>query len=172
MFKKTFTASKLKEEINNNNNNNNNKEDVTRTKTDKLTFQRKNIINKTVKVKNDRRMSKIILNPKTYHFFDNGRKQFYGNDEKLNMPLFSESTLDLIGENIKSTSLALNNPKMFYTNYFNKVVEADTNERKTFSFKLKEIEKMIHNGKNKSLFNNLDIDENNSSINNSDKKSK
>ena len=47
-------------------------------------------------------------------------------------------------------------------NYFNKVFEADTNERRKVSFNLKENEKMIHNGKNyKFLFKNLDIDKNN-----------
>ena len=171
IFKKTFTSSKLKNEINNNNNN---KDDVIRAKTDKLNFQRKNIVHKTVKVKSDRRMSKIILNPRTSHFVDSGRKQLYGNDEKKNVPLFSEDTLDLIGQNIKSTSLALNNPKMFYTNYFNKFVEADTNEKKTFSFKLKEIEKIIQNGKNsKRHFSSFDMEENNSNNNNiNEKKSK
>ena len=58
--------------------------------------------------------------------------------------LFSEDTLDLIGQNIKSTSLALNNPKMFYQNYFNNFVNKEKRiPRKSVVIRLKDIEKII-----------------------------
>ena len=60
--------------------------------------------------------------------------------KKKNKPLFSEGTLNLIGKNIESSSLALNNPQLFYRNYFNKVVSDDNHEKKkNFSSKLKEM---------------------------------
>ena len=80
--------------------------------------------------------------------------------------MFSESTLNLIGKNIESSSLALNNPKMFYTNYFNNIVQNDSND---FSSKLKNIEKIIQNGqkKNASSIDLYDINKNNNEKKNS-----
>ena len=149
-LKKTFS---IRKEIENNN-----KEEIKQI----ATYQRKNIINNTVKEKNisDKRISKIILNPKINNFFEKKKTELFKSDEKKNMPLFSESTLNLIGKNIESSSLALNNPKMFYTNYFNNIVQNDTND---FSSKLKNIEKIIQNGqkKNASSIDLYDINKNN-----------
>ena len=69
------------------------------------------------------------------------------NEVKSNNKLFSSGKLTLIGNNITSSSLALNNPKEFYINYFNKVVSnVDSNDKNFVSSRLKEIEKIIHNG--------------------------
>jgi hypothetical protein len=57
----------------------------------------------------------------------------------------SKETLSLIGKNIESNSLALNNPKMFYQNYFSNVVQK-TSQRKSVVIRLKDLEKIIkHN---------------------------
>ena len=62
------------------------------------------------------------------------------------MHLFSERTLDIIGKNIERSSLALNNPQLFYRNYFTKVVDDNNEKKKNVSTKLKEIEKIIQKG--------------------------
>ena len=55
------------------------------------------------------------------------------------------STLNLIEKNIESNSLALNNPKMFYQNYFNNFVNREKKiaPRKSVVIRLKDIEKII-----------------------------
>ena len=54
------------------------------------------------------------------------------------------STLNLIEKNIESNSLALNNPKMFYQNYFNNFVNKEKRiPRKSVVIRLKDIEKII-----------------------------
>ena len=101
--------------------------------------------------------------------------------KKKNKPLFSEGTLNLIGKNIESSSLALNNPQLFYRNYFNKVVSDDNHEKKkNFSSKLKEIEKIIHSQKSRrdtkdtfdiNISNNLNNNEKTKNNDNIDKRS-
>ena len=105
-----------------------------------ITFKRKPTIFKTVKEKNNhKRISKLF-----YSKNDNDKKT--DKNEKKTMHLFSERTLDIIGKNIERSSLALNNPQLFYRNYFTKVVDDNNEKKKNVSTKLKEIEKIIQKG--------------------------
>ena len=123
--------------------------------------------NKSLKLKlnSEKKTGNLILNPRT-RLFDSQKKLDVTNNEKKNMPLFSEGTLDLIGKNIERSSLALNNPKIFYRNYFNQVVHADNERNKTVTSKLKEIEKIIQNGQKSKRQNNVDINNSNNNNNN------
>ena len=95
---------------------------------------------------NEKRFSKTILKSRQSVFFSD-KKLINQNEVKSNNKLFSSGKLTLIGNNITSSSLALNNPKEFYINYFNKVVSnVDSNDKNFVSSRLKEIEKIIHNG--------------------------
>ena len=138
----------------------NNKLDINYSKSNAFEPQRKSMTNKSLRLKlnSDKKTNNNILNPKT-KLFDSQKKT---DNEKKNMPLFSEGTLDLIGKNIESSSLALNNPNMFYRNYFNQVVHADNERNKTVTTKLKEIEKIIQNGQKSRRQNTiLEVNENN-----------
>ena len=73
-----------------------------------------------------------------------------GNNNKKENPTLNNnnkniSTLNLIEKNIESNSLALNNPKMFYQNYFNNFVNKEKKipPRKSVVIRLKDIEKII-----------------------------
>ena len=160
---------------------NESKENVNRTKSN-INFQRKSTINRTVKEKNyDKRISKKMNNIKINNKFMESEKKIDSKNEKKNKPLFSEGTLNLIGKNIESSSLALNNPQLFYRNYFNKVVSDDNHEKKkNFSSKLKEIEKIIHSQKSRrdtkdtfdiNISNNLNNNDKTKNNDNSDKRS-
>ena len=160
---------------------NESKENVNRTKSN-INFQRKSTINRTVKEKNyDKRKSKKMNNIKINNKFMESEKKIDSKNEKKNKPLFSEGTLNLIGKNIESSSLALNNPQLFYRNYFNKVVSDDNHEKKkNFSSKLKEIEKIIHSQKSRrdtkdtfdiNISNNLNNNDKTKNNDNSDKRS-
>ena len=138
--------------------------DIFHSKSNVYDVQRKSMTNKSLKLKlnSDKKSNNVILNPRTKMFDSQKKLDIYYNNEKKNMPLFSEGTLDLIGKNIESSSLALNNPNIFYRNYFNQVVHADNERNKTVTTKLKEIEKIIQNGqKSKRQSNYLDINDNN-----------
>ena len=98
-----------------------------------------------IKRNNEKRLSKLILKPKQPYFSD--KKGEIENDK--DMKLFSSGKLTLIGKNITSSSLALNNPKMFYINYFNKVVsntDYSNDKKNSVSSRLKEIGKIIYKG--------------------------
>ena len=142
-----------------------NKLDINYFKTNNI--ERKSMTNKSLKLKlnSEKKTGNLILNPRT-RLFDSQKKLDVTNNEKKNMPLFSEGTLDLIGKNIERSSLALNNPKIFYRNYFNQVVHADNERNKTVTSKLKEIEKIIQNGQKSKRQNNVDINNSNNNNNN------
>ena len=107
----------------------------------------KKLTEKQLKRNPEKRLSKLILQRKEPYFSNkNGENE---NEINKNMKLFSSGKLTLIGKNITSSSLALNNPKMFYINYFNKVVSNTdySNEPKnSVSSRLKEIGKIIYKG--------------------------
>ncbi len=107
----------------------------------------KKLTEKQLKRNPEKRLSKLILQRKGPYFSNkNGENE---NEINKNMKLFSSGKLTLIGKNITSSSLALNNPKMFYINYFNKVVSNTdySNEPKnSVSSRLKEIGKIIYKG--------------------------
>ena len=142
-----------------------NKLDINYFKTNNI--ERKSMTNKSLKLKlnSEKKTGNLILNPRT-KLFDSQKKLDVTNNEKKNMPLFSERTLDLIGKNIERSSLALNNPKIFYRNYFNQVVHADNERNKKVTSKLKEIEKIIQNGQKSKRQNNVDINNSNNNNNN------
>ena len=142
--------------------------DIFHSKSNVFDVQRKSMTNKSLKLKlnSDKKSNNVILNPRTKMFDSQKKLDIYYNNEKKNMPLFSEGTLDLIGKNIESSSLALNNPNIFYRNYFNQVVHADNERNKTVTTKLKEIEKIIQNGQKSKRQNNVDINNSNNNNNN------
>ena len=119
----------------------------------KMDFLRKENkgINKTFKEKSkSRRFSKMIIESDSQ--FNNNNEKTKENP-KMRTSIFpsnklietSKETLSLIGKNIESNSLALNNPKMFYQNYFSNVVQK-TSQRKSVVIRLKDLEKIIkHN---------------------------
>ena len=105
------------------------------------------ISEKQLKRFTEKRLSKLILQPTVPYFSNkNGENQ---NEVNKNMNLFSSGKLTLIGKNITNSSLALNNPKMFYINYFNKVVsntDYSNDKKNSVSSRLKEIGKIIYKG--------------------------
>ena len=105
------------------------------------------ISEKQLKKSTEKRLSKLILQPTVPYFSNkNGENQ---NEVNKNMNLFSSGKLTLIGKNITNSSLALNNPKMFYINYFNKVVsnrDYSNDNKNSVSSRLKEIGKIIYKG--------------------------
>jgi hypothetical protein len=85
----------------------------------------------------------------------NSKRNGLINGNILKKKINTSKTLNLIGKNIQNSSMALNNPKMFYQNYFSKVViKADQNEEKNnLSYRLKKIGELIQT-KNESKKNN------------------
>ena len=108
-------------------------------------------INKTFKERTKvRRFSKMLIDPDSLLETDKLNvnpnvipSTFFSNNKKNDT---SKQTLNLIGKNIESNSLALNNPKMFYQNYFSNVVQR-TSPRKSVVIRLKDIENIIKNNK-------------------------
>ena len=106
-------------------------------------------MNKTFKEKSkSRRFSKMIIESDSQ--FNNDKKKENPKFARTSLPNnkiieTSKETLNLIGKNIESNSLALNNPKMFYQNYFSNVVQktSQTSQRKSVVIRLKDLEKMI-----------------------------
>ena len=159
--RRNMTYKKYKSDYTNSNNfdlkNNNKKQDkksndeekeLQKIKNDFLRKENKEM-NKTFKERSkSRRFSKMIIESDSQ--FNNEKKKETTKMDRLSLPNnkiieTSKETLNLIGKNIESNSLALNNPKMFYQNYFSNVVHK-TSKRSSVVIRLKDLEKMIkHN---------------------------
>ena len=106
-------------------------------------------------LKEPKRLSKLIMEADTTNN-DKITSILYSSNNSNNNNSKNNSTLNLIEKNIESNSLALNNPKMFYQNYFNNVVNKEKKiiPRKSVVIRLRDIEKIIktnqpNNKKNK-----------------------
>ena len=107
-------------------------------------------------LKEPKRLSKLIMEADTTNNDKITSILYSSNNSNNNNNSKNNSTLNLIEKNIESNSLALNNPKMFYQNYFNNVVNKEKKiiPRKSVVIRLRDIEKIIktnqpNNKKNK-----------------------